>query len=440
MVEKLNEMKIRFLFFVLITSFICGCSNTQSKSNWDELCAKFQSGFEELNLAPLQMGYVQNLELIKNQDSISMQKEFFLSMNEELRKIDPENIPKDQRLDYDIMLYETALNLERIGLEEKWKSLKVDSISNCGLQKVPNGKAWYAYYLKKWVDIESNPESMFHFGLSEIERVKSKMKDLQQQSGLDSSSFQNHINRDSFYFHNVEDIQISFQSTKDRISKRVGSFFPFVDKVKDVNIALGTNKAMAKAPGYYREGTFYYNYTDSSFNKRDINWLYLHEATPGHHYQMTLEESLARSAIQDMFEYYGFLEGYAAYVEELGYELGAYQNIYDELGKWEWDIIRSVRVAMDVGLNYYNWSEEEALEFWQQHIKGEDKIAKREIARMKRWPAQVITYKYGANKILNWKEQLKSEKDFDEKKFHGSILSHGSLPFSILEKLVILKD
>lgn len=433
-------MKIRFLFFVLITFFICGCSNPQSRSTWDELSAKFQSGFEELNLSTLHMGYVQNLEEIKNLDSIAMQKEFFLSMDEALQKIDPDIIPTDQRLDYEIMNYETALNLERIVLEEKWKGLALDSISNNGLQKVPHGKAWYAYYLKKWVDIKASPDTTFHFGLSEIERVKSKMKDLQQQSGMDSSSFLEYISQDRFFYNNVDDIQKAFQTTKDRISKRVGSLFPFADKVKDVNIALGTNKAMAKAPGYYMNGTFYYNFTDSSFNKRNINWLYLHEAIPGHHFQMTIEKTLARSAIQDMFEYYGFIEGYAAYVEELGYELGAHQNIYDELGKWEWDIIRSVRVAMDVGLNYYDWSDEKALEFWQQHIKGKDDIAKREIARMKRWPAQVITYKYGANKILNWKEQSKLEKDFDVKKFHGSILAYGSLPFSILEKLVILKD
>ncbi|HHC80938.1 MAG TPA: DUF885 family protein, partial [Flavobacteriia bacterium] len=123
-------------------------------------------------------------------------------------------------------------------------------------------------------------------------------------------------------------------------------------------------------------------------------------------------------------------------VEEIGYEINAYENIYDELGKWEWDIIRSVRVCLDVGLNYYDWSDEKAIRFWRRHIKNKDYIAKREIARMKRWPAQVITYKYGANRILEWRLRSKVKTPENIKEFHRKILKNGSIPFSVLNKVM----
>ena len=218
----------------------------------------------------------------------------------------------------------------------------------------------------------------------------------------------------------------------------MNTYFPFADLIPEVKIDRGTNKVLANVPAFYieSEGTFYYNYFGIPFNKRQIKWIYLHEAIPGHHYQMTLDKVLPRSSIQKLFVYGGYIEGYAAYVEEIGYEINAYENIYDELGKWEWDIIRSVRVCLDVGLNYYDWSDEKAIRFWRRHIKNKDYIAKREIARMKRWPAQVITYKYGANRILEWRLRSKVKTPENIKEFHRKILKNGSIPFSVLNKVM----
>ena len=199
----------------------------------------------------------------------------------------------------------------------------------------------------------------------------------------------------------------------------------------------GTNVRLAQVPGFYSNNIFYYNFFEEPFNKRQIPWLYLHEALPGHHYEINYSRSLEKLPTQELFYNPGYSEGWAAYVEEIGYDIGAYQNIYDELGKWEWDIIRSVRVPLDVGLNYYAWSDERAMMFWRQHIQGKDDIGRREIARMKRWPCQVITYKYGANKILKWKAKFEEVPDFSLKTFHEKLLGYGPLPFSILEHLII---
>lgn len=93
---------------------------------------------------------------------------------------------------------------------------------------------------------------------------------------------------------------------------------------------------------------------------------------------------------------------------------------------------------LDIGLNYYGWSNEKALAFWKQHISNDDDIAMREINRMRRWPAQVITYKYGAAQIIKWKQlvQAKQGDHFDIKAFHDKILQHGPLPLFLVEKNV----
>jgi uncharacterized protein (DUF885 family) len=131
-----------------------------------------------------------------------------------------------------------------------------------------------------------------------------------------------------------------------------------------------------------------------------------------------------------------YTEGWAAYIEEIGKEFGAYPTDFDEYGKWEWDLIRSLRVPMDIGLNYYGWSDEEALSFWQQYSTGLDDIARREIARMRRWPAQVITYKYGAETFLRWQRAAAKDPDFNWVDFHTQVLQYGPLPLSLLDELI----
>jgi uncharacterized protein (DUF885 family) len=177
---------------------------------------------------------------------------------------------------------------------------------------------------------------------------------------------------------------------------------------------------------------------DKPYNRRQVDWLFIHEAVPGHHYQSSIAAATKLSPVQELFFYYGFVEGWGAYAEYLGKELGAYQTPYDELGKWEWDLVRSVRVPLDVGLNYYGLTDEQALDFWKKNIRGQDDIAMREIARMRRWPAQVVTYKYGAAQIMNWKAglQKKEGSHFDIKAFHDRVLNHGSLPLFMAKENV----
>lgn len=411
-------------------------------SDWNTFEKAFVKDFYRLHISDLQISYVDNLKLIQSKRNVEKQERMFVKYQNALQSIDKAKLSKAQQLDYALVSYEIKLHLQRITLEKKWLANKPRKISKEGLQNVPMGKEWYAYFLKKWVDAEVTPDALFEFGLSEINRAKKAMKAIEDASGLDSLKYQQYIQNERFFFKDVVSVQQAFESYKKAIFPNLIGYFPKVDQLPDVKIVRGTNKAYAQVPAYYAEirNTFYYNFFDTPFNKRQIAWIYMHEAMPGHHYQIKYENQLEKSPIKKLFINNGYREGWAAYVEELIYEFGPETTKYDELGKWEWDIIRSVRVALDVAINYYGWSDEKALEFWQQHIQGQEDIAQREIARMKRWPAQVITYKYGANLILQWKvaieKTLASKKEFPWLDFHTKILENGALPFSVMDAVI----
>ena len=171
-----------------------------------------------------------------------------------------------------------------------------------------------------------------------------------------------------------------------------------------------------------------------------MDWLFVHEAVPGHHYQKSIERKLQLPCpeFMQLFWYPGYSEGWAAYTEHLGAEIGVYQDAYSRLGKWEWDLVRSTRVGLDVGTNLLGWSDATALRYWKRHVPNQDRIAMREINRMRRWPAQVLSYKLGEDVILRLKRYAMKQggATFDIKKFHSLLLSRGSVPLDVLENVV----
>lgn len=404
---------------------------SQSK-NFEAVRKNFVKNYIALQIPYHQANYVQNLKSIKPIENIIQQEIFFKTVEKQLTNVDVRNLNEYERLDYHLMNYEVELNLERISLEKQWdNTIELDDKKS--IYTIENGKNWYAYLLKKWVDITVTPDAMFQFGLDEIEKVKSSMTDIQVRSEFSEKVFQEYLKHSSFFLHNVKDIQQAFENTKREVAKKATNFFPYLDSISDVEITRGTNASLSHVPAYYNNGTFYFNYFNEPFNKRQLDWIFIHEGIPGHHYQIMVNDIIERTDIQQLFWYSGFVEGWGAYVEYLGKELGVYKTLYDEYGKWEWDLIRSVRVALDVGINYYGWSDDKAISFWKAHISDQDDIGWREIARMKRWPAQVITYKYGSDMFLKLLNEAKDKERFDYQKFHKELLMYGDIPMSLLE-------
>ncbi len=428
-------MKIKSAY--LLVCLLC-LSGFKNEPGFDQFAARFVKGYTALKIPQLDLSYVTMLKQIKPAEEIKRQADFFEAIKSEQKKISTAGLTSSQKQDYELIVYETDLNLERLALEKQWVANKPKEISAAGLHSIPNGKAWHAYFLKTWLSANVTPDEIYKFGLSEVERVKEHIEAIQKQSGLSEAAFYKHLNDKEFFIADPKEVQKQFEHTKDIVYSHLGNVFS-PRKIPALKIEQGANAAMAQTPGYYDNNVFYYNLFGKPYNKRQFDWLFLHEAVPGHHYKSSINSDVKQSKVHQLFYFLGLEEGSGAYVEELGKDVGVYKTPYDELGKWEWDIVRSVRVPLDIGLNYYGWTDEQALAFWKKNIKNQDDIALREIARVKRWPAQCITYKYGAGQIMQWKQTLQKREGskFNIKNFHDKILNLGSLPVFMVGEIIL---
>jgi len=426
------------LLLFSICAFIMSLPKTSAQDkNFDQFSGDFVTGYKSLHLPDLELSYVSGLQHIQSADSVQKQFVFFNAVKSQLSTYKESELPASQKTDYELIGYETGLNLERIALEQQWLRNPPSQISAGGIITITNGKAWYVYLLKRWVSDNVTPDQIYEFGLREVKRVQGHIEAIRTQTGLSERAFYQHLNDSSFFTSDPQEVQRSFEHIKVVVYSNLHKLFSDTI-VPPLKIQRGESKQTAQTPGYYNDNTFYYNLFDKPYNKRNVGWLFIHEAVPGHHYQSSIASKTKISPVQHLFYYYGFAEGWGAYAEELGKQLGAYKTSYDELGKWQWDIVRSVRVPLDVGLNYYGWTDQQALGFWKKNIRGQDDIAMREIARIRRWPAQVVTYKYGALQIIHWKEELKKKqgKNFNIIDFHDRILDHGVLPLFMIKENV----
>lgn len=414
-----------------------------AQPDFSQLVEGFTEGYQKLNIPNLGLSFVNNFNEVQSLDSLNIQEEFFLKYKLQLKSLSQTNISSSDFINYGIMKFEVDRNLERIKLSKVFKNNYLNEIKEEKISDLPNGKEWYEYYVKVWTGSEAKPDELIKLGEKEIAEAENEIKKIILNSGKNETEFYNNLNDQSFFLNNNDSILSLFLKKEKVFRENLSNQFNGIDKISELKIERGTNKRMAAAPGYYFPSTqtFYYNLFDKPYNTSQLDWLLIHEGIPGHHFQSEWINNLKLDDIRNTFTYFGFLEGWAAYAEEIGKEIGAYKTPYDYLGKWEWDLIRSVRVVLDVRLNYYGWSDEKAMNYWKEHIKDKDAIGVREINRMKRWPAQIHTYKYGSNKILDIKSKLQKElgDKFDIKKFHDAVLNCGTIPFTFFEEILIEK-
>jgi uncharacterized protein (DUF885 family) len=270
-----------------------------------------------------------------------------------------------------------------------------------------------------------------------VARVTANIMSIQAKLGFenDNVGFYKYLNDPSFIITDETVLINSLTAIRDEVLAKLSNDFADTN-IPVVNIKPIENPNKDTPPGYFADGVFYFNFYQNKFRKRNLEWLFIHEAVPGHHYQGSVATN--RPPIRKLFWYPGFTEGWGAYSEDLGGELGQFQDIHQQLGKWEWDLVRSARVVMDVGLNYFGWSKEKARKYWKNHIPNQDDIMDREIDRMIRWPAQVLSYKVGEHTILELRNKSERQlgRDFDVKKFHSLVLERGSIPLVVLEDVI----
>lgn len=387
----------------------------------DDLRLVWRDKYAALNVPSLQLDYQAFLNAQCQADNLVEQAYFFQSDKKQLTAINVKDLTPKDRFDYHLIKYETDLNLERIALIRNTSgAYKVG-----GIYDEPNGVAWYSYLIKHWTSTDITPEEVTTYGWEEVRRIQTAMKVL--ESTYD-------ISKDSTSEEKV--VEIAFEEYEQFLEERVWTIVPhwFTPELK---VQRGTNPNLSQVPGYYGGNTIFYNLFNDPFDLSQIGWLYLHEGVPGHHFQLNSENRADIPTFRQSTNYSGFREGWAAYVEELAHEQNWYETPAQKYSQMEWDLIRSIRLVLDVGLNYDGWSDEKALEVWQSAILDADPIGLREIARMRRWPAQVLTYKIGARVIMETRNNaLGADRSANAlRAFHARLLSKASIPMALVPML-----
>jgi uncharacterized protein (DUF885 family) len=317
-----------------------------------------------------------------------------------------------------------------------------------GIGDLPFGKKLYAAYAKQWTTTSLDPETIHKLGLKEVARLQAEMKLVQQQVGFSGTlmEFMNEVRTSPTLkpFTTPEQVLANFDRIYQKIKPNVDRLFAVQPKTKFEirrTEAFRENSASAEyvqgtADGT-RPGIFYVPIPDAKeYNVLEDEDLFLHEAIPGHHFQVSLQQESTTLPDFRKFNWFGaYGEGWALYTESLGKELGLYQDPYQYLGMLNDEMHRAIRLVVDTGIHCKGWTREQAIVYSMQNEAGGEASLTAEIERYMAIPGQALSYKIGQLKILELRHKAESQmgKQFDIKKFHEKVLESGVMPLALLE-------
>ena len=325
------------------------------------------------------------------------------------------------------------------------------SRTTSGIGSLPFGKDLYAAYAKQWTTTAMTPDEIHNLGLKEVARLNAEMEKVKTQVGFKGTLkafFEEVRNKPELKpFKKPEEVIANFEKIYARMKPNVDKLFSLQPKSKfEIRRTEAFREQSASAeymPGTAdgsRPGIFYVPIPDvAEYNLYGDEDLFLHEAIPGHHFQVSLQQE--NKILPDFRKYnwfgaYG--EGWALYTESLGKELGMYQDPYQYFGNLGNEMHRAVRLVVDTGMHSKKWTREQAIQYSLENEAESEASIVAEIERYMAIPGQALSYKIGQLKIieLRKKAETKMGAKFDIKKFHEKVLESGVLPLALLEKKI----
>ena len=309
-----------------------------------------------------------------------------------------------------------------------------------GLSALPNGKQWYAHFARQSTTTDMSPDEIHAIGLREVERLRAEMDKVRERVGFEGSLddlLDSLSEIQELHFSSEEDMLDTYRALKPIVqqrAKKLFAVFPKADfevrKVEEFRQASSAGASyMAASPDGSRPGVFYVNTRNwEERTKQGVESLYMHEAVPGHHFQISIQRELDELPRFRRFGgYTAYSEGWGLYAETLGKEMQMYTDPYQHLGALGSELFRARRLVVDTGLHAKGWTREQAIEY----MKGNES----EVERYMAIPGQALAYKIGQLKITELRQRA-SEKlgdHFDVREFHSEVLRDGALPLDVLE-------
>ena len=320
-----------------------------------------------------------------------------------------------------------------------------------GISAVPNGQAWYAYLVRNYTTTDLTPDQIHNLGLSEVKRIRAEMEKVKESTGFTGTlaEFFTFLRTDpKFYFTDKESLLREYRDIAKRVDPELTKLFGTLPRTPYGVIPVPAYSEKTQTTAYYnpgsveagRPGYFYANtYNLPARPKWEMEALTLHEAVPGHHLQISIQQELGDLPKFRRFGgYTAFIEGWGLYAESLGPEMGFYKDPYSKFGQLTYEMWRAVRLVVDTGLHSKNWTRQQAIDFFKENAGKTEHDIVVEIDRYINNPGQALAYKLGELKFKELRAYATREMGdkFDVRKFHDLVLGAGALPLSVLEARV----
>lgn len=322
---------------------------------------------------------------------------------------------------------------------------------SAGLGALPQGEAWYAFNARRTTTTAMTPAQIHQIGLDEVARIHGEMDKV--VAGLKFKGtlkdFFKFLQTDPrFMFKDEPALLAHYRGLEAKIDKKIPSLFSLTPKAPFEIRPVEAFRAQSAAGGSYmrpsqdgsRPGIFYVNTFDLPTRKTwDAEDLYLHEAIPGHHFQLALQQELTDLP---KFRRFGgetaFSEGWGLYAESLGKDLGVYESPYDYFGYLQNELWRAIRLVVDTGLHSKGWTREQVIEYMLANSAESETQATAEAERYMAIPGQALAYKIGELKIMELRKRARERlgAKFDIRQFHAEMLKDGSVPLEILDRKI----
>lgn len=320
-----------------------------------------------------------------------------------------------------------------------------------GFSDLPGGKEWYAYRVRTMTTTTLTPDEIHAIGLGEVARIRGLMEEAKQRVGYKGTlkEFMVFLNTDaSVRFTTREEIQAAYEGLRPRVMEKVPQFFGRVPKAPFEIRAVESFREVNAPPAQYfqglpdgsRPGIFYYNaYKPETRTRFTTTAFFLHEAVPGHHFEISLAQELA--SLPDFRRFGGtgaYSEGWGLYSEMLGKEMGMYDDDWQWIGRLSAEIWRAVRLVIDTGVHAKGWTREQSIQYFLDNVPQGEVVATQEVERYIGWPGQALCYKIGELKLRELRARAEKTlgPKFDLRAFHDEVLAHGSVPLDVLEAAV----
>ena len=317
-----------------------------------------------------------------------------------------------------------------------------------GISSLDSGLNYYDYSIRLYTTTNMTADEIHQLGLDEVRRLLSEMESVKSKVGFKGNlkSFFDHVRQkdELIPFDKPEEVIDNFNKIHEKMMPMVNSLFELQPKTPfEVRRTESFREKSASAeysPGSLdgsRPGIFYVPIPDiSNYNFFSDEDLFLHEAIPGHHYQISLQqENKSLPSFRKSLWYSAYGEGWALYSESLGKELGLYEDPYQYFGMLSAEMHRAIRLVVDTGIHTKGWSREKAIEYSLENEAESEASIISEIERYMANPGQALSYKIGQLKILQLRKKAENElgENFNIKIFHRKVLESGCIPLELLE-------